>query len=85
METKGNDLTLTLKQKKGAKGTVKEAKALLDAKTLAPKQERMPVKTREAYVQRTPPGTVDFSRRAIASMAALDLVSHLTRRLVPFA
>lgn len=43
MEKKGDDLLLTLKQKKGAKGTVKEARALVDAKTLAPQSVRIKV------------------------------------------
>lgn len=43
MEPQGDKLLLTLKQKKGVKGTVKEAKALLDAKTLAPVSIRIKV------------------------------------------
>ena len=43
MEKKGDNLLLILKQKKGAKGTVKEAKALVDAKTLAPQSVRIKV------------------------------------------
>lgn len=37
MERTDEDIILTMKQRKGAKGTVKEAKAIIDAKTLAPK------------------------------------------------
>ena len=40
---KGNVLLLTLKQKKSAKGTVKEAQIALDAKTLSPLSARIKV------------------------------------------
>lgn len=43
MEKQGDKLEITLKQKKGAKGTVKQAKALLDEKTLAPISIRIKV------------------------------------------
>ncbi len=37
MKTEGSDLLFILKQHKKAKGTIKEVRALVDAKTLAPK------------------------------------------------
>lgn len=37
MKTEGSDLLFILKQRKKAKGTIKEVRALVDAKTLAPK------------------------------------------------
>lgn len=40
---KGNTIMITLKQKRKAKGTVKHAKVLLDAKTLAPKHIKVKV------------------------------------------
>lgn len=43
MERDKDDIIITLKQKRGAKGTVKHAKAVLDAKTLAPKHVKVKV------------------------------------------
>ena len=43
MERTSEDIILTLKQRKGAKGTVKEAKVTIDAATLAPKHVRVKV------------------------------------------
>ena len=37
LKTEGSDLLFILKQRKKAKGTIKEVRALVDAKTLAPK------------------------------------------------
>ena len=39
----GNDLLLTLKQKKNAKGSIKEVKALVERKTYTPKRLRIKV------------------------------------------
>jgi len=43
MERTSDEIVITMKQLKGAKGTVKEAKAYLDAKTLAPKHVKVKV------------------------------------------
>ena len=43
MERTQNGLLLTLKQRRGARGTVKQAKVLLDERTLAPKLLRVKV------------------------------------------
>ena len=43
MEEQGDNLLITLKQKKGVKGTVKEAKALIVKETLAPVSIRIKV------------------------------------------
>ena len=46
MERSGEDIIITMKQRKNAKGTVKEAKAYIDAKTFAPKH----LKVRVAFI-----------------------------------
>ena len=43
MERTAEDIIITMKQRKDAKGTVKEAKATIDAKTLAPKHVKVKV------------------------------------------
>ena len=43
MKTEGQDLLFILKQRKKAKGTIKEVRALVDAKSLAPKYVRVKV------------------------------------------
>lgn len=43
MERSGEDIILNMKQRKGAKGTVKEAKATINATTLAPKHVKVKV------------------------------------------
>lgn len=43
MKTEGQDLLFILKQRKKAKGTIKEVRALVDAKSLAPKYVRIKV------------------------------------------
>lgn len=43
MKTEGSDLLFILKQRKKAKGTIKEVRALVDAKTLAPKYVKIKV------------------------------------------
>ena len=43
MQKEGDDLVLTLKQKKGAKGTIKEVKATVDPKTYEPKYLKLKV------------------------------------------
>ena len=43
MERTGEDIILNLKQRKGAKGTVKEAKVTINAKTFAPKHLKVKV------------------------------------------
>ena len=43
MKTDGDDIIFTLKQQKGAKGTVKEVRAQVDAKTYTPKSLKLKV------------------------------------------
>ena len=43
MKTEGQDLLFVLKQRKKAKGTIKEVRALVDAKSLAPKYVKIKV------------------------------------------
>ena len=43
MKTEGQDLLFILKQRKKAKGTIKEVRALVDAKSLAPKYVKIKV------------------------------------------
>ena len=43
MKKRGDDIIFILKQQKGAKGTVKEVRAQVDAKTYTPKSLRLKV------------------------------------------
>ena len=43
MEQEGNELIITLKQRRGVKGTVKQAKVILDARTHDPKMAKVKV------------------------------------------
>jgi hypothetical protein len=43
MEQQGDEIVITLKQHRGAKGTVKQAKAVLDARTRTPKMAKVKV------------------------------------------
>ena len=51
MKTEGSDLLFILKQRKKAKGTIKEVRALVDAKTLAPKFVKIKVALFWAKIQ----------------------------------